>query len=330
MIVRMKDKRIIVFLLFAAVLCGCQNALEVGLTVRECAPIPTGRASACACVADGKAYVFGGRNSQGAHLNDLWQYDPKTDTWTDLGAAPMKGRVNATMVSDGTKLFVGLGYSASRAYVDSAYMRDWWEYTPATGTWKQLANYPSSNTVAATSLIAEGNIYVLFGFGHHYSQDIYTYSTSEDRWTSMGTNTQRPPYHFGGRGTMHQGRLYFGLGYSTSGNIRRWYEADVPADSWAERKPIPGKGRVFAACAGSGEYIYIFGGRHFAGDITRGEIMDTYARYSPTQDKWEWCGRMPGGRAENLVAFTIDGTVYFGLGENEEGKIQNALYRIEE
>jgi hypothetical protein len=31
-----------------------------------------------------------------------------------------------------------------------------------------------------------------------------------------------------------------------------------------------------------------------------------------------------------MIAFTINGKVYYGLGENENGQLINKLYRIEE
>ena len=72
------------------------------------------------------------------------------------------------------------------------------------------------------------------------------------------------------------------------------------------------------------------GGRYHAGDMTGGEVLDSYMRYLPAKDAWEWCGTMPCGRAENQIAFRIDGKVYFGLGEDEEGRTINKLYCIEE
>ena len=91
-------KKAIYIVLLLATLCGCQRP-ELKLTVHECAPIPVGRASACACVCEGKAYVFGGRDAGKTYLNDMWQYDPTTDSWTDLGAAPMKARGKAMVSS---------------------------------------------------------------------------------------------------------------------------------------------------------------------------------------------------------------------------------------
>lgn len=292
--------------------------------------MPSGRAAACASVCDGKAYVFAGRNANGTYLNDLWQYDPVTDAWTSLGATPLKARVNATMTCVGDKIYVGLGYGAKGAYQDDFYLKDWWEYTPATNTWQQLTSFPSANSVAAFSYVADGTIYAIYGFGHHYTRDVWTYSLADNRWTQVPEKSPRAPYHFGGCGTMYEGFLYYGLGYKTDGSIRQWYKVDPKTDTWTAVRSIPGKGREFAACAKIKDYIYIFGGRHFGGDMTGGEVMNSYLRYAPDKDEWTWCGTMPGGRVENLIAFSINGTVYFGLGEDENGKVQNTLYRIED
>ena len=325
----MTIKRFIVFAMAVLALHGCQNAPEVELNVRECAEMPNGGlASACACTLDGKAYVFGGRDGKRHYRNELWVYDPVSDTWTNLGATPLKARVNATMTAADGLLYVGLGYSETRAYRDSAYMKDWWSYSPSTDTWTRLADFPNGNTVAASSYVTDGDIYTIYGFGYGYTHDVYRYNTSEDQWTVYPDNAHRAWLNFGGRGAICNGQLYFGLGYRIS-NLTQWYEADLQSDTWHKRCSLPGKGREFAACAATNEYVYILGGRYFAGDMTGGEIFDTYLRYSPKDDQWTWCGKMPCGRAENQVAFTLNGKVYFGLGENEESKVSDKLYCIE-
>ena len=291
--------------------------------------MPIGRASACACSCDGKGYVFAGRKSDKTYLNDLWEYDPKTDTWTDLGSAPMRERVNATMCSYDGKLYVGLGYGAQRAYVDSAYLQDWWEYNPKTGEWRQLADYPDEYTIACTCFATEGKIYSLYGFRHAFSRDVCCYDVATDEWELWERNLQRAKYNTGGRGALLDGVFYFGGGYNTN-NLRYWYAVDITHDKWTPRAAIPGKGREFGACAASKEHVYYFGGRYFGGDLTGGEVFDTYMRFSPAENHWEWCGKMPCGRAENLIAFTIDGKVYFGLGEDEKGVVLPHLYCIEE
>lgn len=327
----MRGYRYIVFLIAAILLAGCQREPEVSLSVRECTPLPAGgRASACACVLDGKAYVFAGRDKKsGGYKNDLWEYNPETDAWSNLGAAPMKPRVNATMAAYDGKIYAGLGYSDTHAYRDSAYQQDWWEYTVETGTWKRLSDFPSANTVDAHSYVVNGKIYVLYGFGYGFTRDIWIYNPSENSWSARADNLDRAKRCAGGCGAMKDGILYFGTGYYTM-NLTGWKSADLDTDSWRESASIPGKGREFSACAASEQYIYLFGGRHFAGDMTGGEVFNTYMRYSPDKNRWEWCGTMPCGRAENLIAFSIDGKVYFGLGENGKGEIIDHLYCIEE
>ena len=323
-----KDKWYI--LLLAVLLAACTNVPEVSVATHTCAVHPAGgRASACACTLNGKAYVFGGRDTVGNYRNDLWQYDPATDSWTNLGNAPMKKRVNATMVSDGGKLYVGLGYAAKHAYNDSSYLRDWWSYTPSTGEWQALDSFPTRNTVAVCSFAQNNYIYAVYGFGWGWTRDIWRYSIANNSWEMLPDNRNRAEAVGGGCGALLNGIYYFGTGYRTLSE-RQWFAADITSDTWTRCASIPGKGREVSACAASNDFVYLFGGRYFGGDMTGGEIFNTYMRYSPDKDSWEWCGTMPCGRAENQIAFTINGKVYFGLGEDENGHVYNSLYRIDE
>lgn len=322
----MKSERWIVFLL-AALMISCQRAEKTTLIVRECAAIPEGRAAACACALDGKAYVFGGRDSKGNYTNSLWEYDAATDTWTQLSDCPGAQRVNATIVAHEGMLYMGAGYAARNAYRDTAYLRDWWQYNPDTEQWSRMADFPNANTVAPLSFDVEGKIYTIYGFGYGFTNNICIYDSETNTWSQLA-NVQRAHACFGGRGAITGGRLYFGTGYNTY-NLTQWYEVYLASDKWVTKKSLPGKGREFAACAATEEYVYILGGRHFAGDMTGGEIFNTYLRYAPDKDQWMWCGTMPCGRAENQIAFTINGKVYFGLGENEKGETINKLYCIE-
>lgn len=288
-----------------------------------------GRASACACVLDGKAYVFAGRDQAGTYLHDLWQYDPAQDQWTCVSTLPGNRRVNATIAAYGAKLYIGLGYSTYKAYRDTAYQRDWWEYSPETNQWKRLADYPTGNTVASESFAMDGFVYALYGFGYGFSRDIWRYSIAEDRWEPVQDSYPMAKPNFGGCGAWCRGTYYYGTGFDTH-TLTQWYEADVAGSRWTQRRSIPGKGRHWCACTATDAHVYLFGGRYFAGEMTGGEVFDTYLRYAPDQDRWEGCGTMPCGRAENMIAFTIDGKAYFGLGEDENGTVRKTMYRIED
>jgi N-acetylneuraminic acid mutarotase len=173
-----------------------------------------------------------------------------------------------------------------------------------------------------------GDVYVIYGFGWNFSRDIQCYDIATDSWSTQEDKGHRAYRNFGGRGAWCNGLFYYGTGYNTA-NMRDWWVTDITSEQWEQRASIPGKGRQFTACTATNEYVYLFGGQHFAGDLTGGEIFETYMRYLPTKNRWEYCGTMPCGRAQNQIAFTIDGKVYFGLGEDENGQVLDALYRID-
>ena len=191
-----------------------------------------------------------------------------------------------------------------------------------------VVTYPSSNTVAPVSYCLNHHIYVFYGCGHVQQNEVWQYAISSDTWTQLPKASHATPRAFGCAGAEAQGIAYIGLGFN-SRNLTDWYRVVLPDNTWTACSSLPGKGREFCVCASNNNYIYLFGGRYFGGDMTGGEIFETYLRYAPDKDSWEWCGTMPCGRAENQIAFTIDGKVYFGLGENEKGQIINQLYCIE-
>lgn len=289
--------------------------------------MPAPCASAVAFTHGGKGYVFGGRDSTGTRSNRLWRYDPDGDTWSDLGETPLKPRVHAMAQTAGGQVYIGMGFNGY-VYRDSCYLRDFWRYTPATGEWERLADFPTTNTIRPVTYAAGDSIYVLFGSGPGFSRDVHIYDIPTDTWTCREDNRHRAKSGHGTVGAACQNRYFLGGGFNTT-NLDQWYEVDLTSDRWTKRRAIPHGGRTLAACAADSRYVYIFGGRYWGGELTAGHLYADILRFSPETEDWEACGTMPCGAAENLVAFTIGGHVYFGLGEDPNGHIHSRLYRIE-
>lgn len=314
----------------ALVLSACSNnSPVVPLSIKSCAAMPVPRASAAACALDGKGYVFGGRDANKQYLNDLWQYDPSTDSWKQLRSCPGKARVQALMTAYDGSLYVGLGFSGEEVYVDSCYLRDIWRYTPADDQWTRLSDCPSANTVGGVPYVENGRMYVLYSTGWSQSKDIIYYDIPTNRWGNIPDTGKRPGACFGATGASFGGRFFFGTGLTWE-NTKQWYEVDIANDQWIARASFPGKGRELCASCATNDYIYLFGGRYFAGEHTGGEVFSELLRYHVDANQWERCGDMPCGRSENMIAFTIGHSAYFGLGEDEKGTLHNTLYRIEE
>ena len=322
------DKFIVILLVVA--LTACAKVDEVEMPVRECAMMPVGgRASASACVLNGKGYVFGGRDADGICYKDLWQYDPATDSWTSKGTMPGRARVNACMIAYQGCLYVGLGFAGGGAYNDDKYLRDWWRWNPATDKWDTLARYPDIATIAAVPYIVGDRIYAIYGASDCFTRALTWYDVAGDSWYREEDNHFRAQSGFKGAGAKVLDTYYYGLGYN-SVNQNQWYRVDLLNDKWTKCTSLPGKGRTFSAYCASNRYIYVFGGRYFGGDMTGGEVFADIMRYDPEADSWARGGAMPCGRAENQIAFSIGDKVYFGMGEDKNGNIIQHLYCIDE
>ena len=290
--------------------------------------MPSPRACATCFVADGKAYVFAGRDSVGTTLNDLWQYTPETDTWTRIGVTPLKARVNATACVADDKVYMGLGFNGKYGR-DSSYLQDWWEYIPATNQWKQLADYPNSYTDRATAFAGEDALYVGYGFSWNYRRDMFRYDIASNRWDSIDTEVSFhgfPTRSFGGTGCTCGGRHFMGTGFYRH-SLDWWAEFD--GQHWAKRTAVPGPARTLAASTATNNYIYLAGGLHYGGVNTTEEVLADIRRYDPQTDSWTYIAVLPEGLMNHLC-FAIGKRIYAGLGETKDEQINPTIYWFEE
>lgn len=287
--------------------------------------MPAARTSATAFGIGDKGYVLCGRGEDNAIYSDMYVYDASADRWLEAKETPLARRVNGCACVAGDKAYIGLGF-CGHAYGDDAYLNDWWEYTPATDTWRRLADFPGENTVGAVAYTDGTHIYCVHGFGWGFTTDVLCYDIAADTW--MVVTRPNPPEHasMAGTGATLQGRHYFGTGYNTH-SLCEWYEIDFQSD-WTKRKSVPGK-RENAVCAASVNYIYLANGQHFGGTLTDGQTFDDILRYAPETDTWTLAGHTAEA-AINRIGFTINGKAYIGLGEDPQGNILKSLYRIDD
>ena len=313
------------------VACEMSNP-DVQYTITQCTSIPSPRASATSFVIDNYAYVFGGRDSEGNYLNDLWKYDPQKDIWESLGITPLQSRVNATScVCDGVA-YIGLGFNGLY-YNSTGYLTDWWSYDPINNQWKQLSNFPGNTTDRAISMVGDGELYIGYGFCYTYERDMYRYEIMSDTWEFIDVHLDRNPLtfpvrSFGGIGASCQGRYFAGTGFRT--HSLNWWGEFLPEGKWLKRKSVPGHKRTIATCTATETYIYIIGGIHWGGINTTGEILNDIQQYNPLTNNWVHVGNLPNRGFMNHIAFSVDKRVFVGLGENENMQVCDDLYCIYE
>lgn len=90
-------------------------------------------------IANSKLYVVAGRLlKDGLRIfNDVWEYNPDSDTWTAKGNFTGDARYGGISFVIDNMSYVGMGYNG-------IYLRDLWRYEAETDTWTEMSSLPRS------------------------------------------------------------------------------------------------------------------------------------------------------------------------------------------
>ncbi len=133
----------------------------------------------------GKGYVVGGTfNRSFPYSNQLWEYDPSTDMWTQKANVPFGANSGSVLFSSDSLLYITHGHNGSSMHSGM------WAYNPQTDTWSQKASFPGQARLNGNALEVDGKIIV--GGGHQLGigtvkNDYYEYTPQTDSWTLMPT-----------------------------------------------------------------------------------------------------------------------------------------------
>ena len=109
-----------------------------------------------------KIYVGLGDGPVG-NLNDWYEYDIASDSWSTLANLPGPPRHHSYMFNTGCEVFVGLGHNGGTIYAD------WYKLDQTSNTWTEKNPFPSEARVAGTQFSINGYGYVLSGDGDNHS-----------------------------------------------------------------------------------------------------------------------------------------------------------------
>ena len=203
-----------------------------------------------------------------------WAYDPPSNTWRRLPAAPLSGRY-AKGVWTGRELVL-LGGSDSFAVTAGA------AYNPATRTWRKVPSLPGPRLYATFTWTGSE---VLVVGGHALDeepcrtyQDGLAYNPSTNRWRRLPDMSTARTFHM----AVWTGRqlLVWG-GVTTPGDHRSTPPYGVAYTSatnrWSALPKAPLRGRAGAAAVWTGREMLIWGGSY--GDLP---LSDGAAYRPPT------------------------------------------------
>ena len=142
-------------------------------------PDSSRRQYATSFVHNGDGYVFGGINSSGDYLNDLWKYSPTSDSWTNLFGLPELGRSGAScFVIEDTVYIVGGKTDLTPASSEV------WAYVIPSNGWTQKTNLPSTGIWRGVGFEHIGKGYVGLGLDNGLQENsaFYRYHSDSDTW----------------------------------------------------------------------------------------------------------------------------------------------------
>lgn len=188
-------------------------------TWEELPPFPGGiRSFPVAFSINGKGYVaLGGIGNEVPantfYHNDLWEYDPSTETWTQLADFPGQGRWRPfAFVIDG-QAYIGGG---NRESTNSSDFSDCYRFNPADGTWTPVADFPEGYGMGAYAVVIDDKAYVGEGGNHDYFETyrtkLWEYDPGADAWTHVSYTPGPQMGRFLTYSAAYGGKLYVGGG----------------------------------------------------------------------------------------------------------------------
>lgn len=169
---------------YVGVFCGSLHLYEYNpeqnVWIKK-ASLPTGnRSGAVAFSIGNKGYVGLGvkksnKDGSDTFMNDLWEYNPDTNTWIRKADFPGGGRWYSAAFTIKDKGYVGTGLSSFN--YETGFKNDMWQYDSVSDTWTQLnlAGLPERSRAVGFSIGNSG--YIGTGFmGNHSRSDFWKFS----------------------------------------------------------------------------------------------------------------------------------------------------------
>ncbi len=296
-------------------------------------------------------YVFGGLDDQGNLLNDLWSYNPATQTWKELNASTgavgschgsniPASRMNAAMVWDSADqqilLYGGLG-------ANNHYLGDLWSYSPGAGTWTAIACSGSPAGLRASNAVWTGSQMLLLGGANAYGllSDFWSYTPSHGAgsWQKLTDSPmgQREFQTMVWDSTDNQ--LYVFGGLDVNDRQQKDFYVFSTNAGWSQITPQstnnpPPRQQGMASWDSKDKVLLLFGGWEDGQGIPYWGLW----AFDPKQDAWglltplnsSGAHILPGRTASAMVWDATDqqAYIYAGAGNGKTGSTLNDLWMV--
>lgn len=167
-------------------------------------------------VADEKAYVCGGKIGPNLYINQLWEYKPSADAWTERASFPGGVRYLSVSFSLNGEGYVGMGAN------QDVYKKDFYKFNPGSNSWSTIAPFPEYERGSASAFALNGRGYICLGTNGGLLDDLIEYNPISNTWSiraSYGGSSRKNAIAF----VVHD-KAYVGTGKGYSGKRRGMQE----------------------------------------------------------------------------------------------------------
>ncbi len=158
---------------------------------------------------DSKGYLCGGKMGPNFYSNQLWEYKPSLDQWTQLPNFPGGLRYQLASFTIGFKAYVGLGTD------QDIYRKDLWEFDATTNQWSAKADFPASERASTSTFTIGQRGFVTLGANGGLLDDLWQYNPFTDSWSIKATYGGSPRKN--AVSFVVNGKAYVGTGKGYSG-----------------------------------------------------------------------------------------------------------------
>ncbi|MGV6861185.1 MAG: kelch repeat-containing protein [Putridiphycobacter sp.] len=225
------------------------------------------RGGAISFASHGKGYVGLGQGNGVAFFNDLWAYDPETESWSQKSTFMGSARRNAVCFEIDHIAYVGTGQD------ENGFTKDFYKYDSETNTWTQVSDFGGSARKGAVGFAMGAQGYVGTGDNGILVNDFWQYEPSTDTWTEKAAFPGTARSGASGWGIFPS--AFIACGYDNTFNFKKdVWEYNYYADVWTQRSNFDGPKRSYATA-------FVIDGIAYLGLGYNGDYLDDFWAYTP-------------------------------------------------
>ncbi|TRZ72144.1 MAG: T9SS C-terminal target domain-containing protein [Bacteroidetes bacterium] len=191
-----------------------------------------------------KGYIGTGLLPNGTtpiNLQDLWEYDPAANSWSQKTDFPGTPRYAAVSFSTGGKGYLGTGINFVST-TEMTWYQDFYEYDPISNLWTRKSDFPGTERAFAAGFSIGSMGYIGTGSSHRpYYSDFWEYNPAENSWIQINdfasARDASVGFSIGTKGYIGTG----GNGIDAASYLADFWEYDQNTNAWTRKTDLGSK-----------------------------------------------------------------------------------------